>query len=687
MNHTMFLRQGRGDNRVRSEAGFRRRARCSPLVVLLARRRQWLISAAAIVSAGLCVLGLSASASADATVSRTLTWEGTIEVSDRIDHEYSFTAEFGGGGGGESTTIINHSWTLPPTSGPFTEGDDLNDMFATYSPTSQSGTVEASGSGTTLCQAQPLVRREARNGTLLFSSNTPPVGWLRYDAVAGMLALDPSASGTGVFQILFPPGEIEYSSLVSACSSGPDPTPPFTVGMFTPKFLKDAEQDLRLPATREGDIIRVQGTYTFADDGDAALGGFGALIGPTANFAVLTQMGGGPVQITSSVRVDLVGRISGAEEPPPAGSGQLVIRKLTDTGDTSESFLFSQLGACVASYTLTHNQSRDPACVAPAGSPVTVLEAGTSDWKLTDISCDKGNPTVDLAARRLQISLLAAETITCTFTNTQRGAMTLRKTMNGVVDPSKSITFVLTGDGLPADGMPRSTLGDQDGVLEWPSLIPGQYKVCETPVPAGFTSFWKLDGMIVTPSNPDASGTPPEDLGNRCYDFTIAPLQERAFEVDNSHPGGDPRTIGYWKNWNRCTSGNQSSTAANNGGAAAGFFLVEDLLPQLIGDFTATRCQHAVKLLSKQDQAGKNRASDAAYELGAQLLAARFNLAAGAETCFAVQPAVLDGQMLLDGINFASSGEYLSSKSKSVRRPQALALAGTLDRYNSGSLC
>ena len=47
-----------------------------------------------------------------------------------------------------------------------------------------------------------------------------------------------------------------------------------------------------------------------------------------------------------------------------------------------------------------------------------------------------------------------------------------------------------------------------------------------------------------------------------------------AFEVDNSHPGGDPRTIGYWKNWNRCTSGNQAAVAERNGGAAEGFFLV-----------------------------------------------------------------------------------------------------------------
>ena len=159
------------------------------------------------------------------------------------------------------------------------------------------------------------------------------------------------------------------------------------------------------------------------------------------------------------------------------------------------------------------------------------------------------------------------------------------------------------------------------------------------------------------------------------------------FDVDNSRPGGDPRTIGYWKNWNRCASGNQSATAVKNGGAAAGFFLVEDLLPQLIGDFSVTSCQQAVKLLSKQDQAGRNKASDAAYELGAQLLAARFNLAAGAETCTAVQQAVLDGQTLLDQINFSGTGDYLGSKSKDARRPHALVLAATLDRYNNGNLC
>jgi hypothetical protein len=52
-----------------------------------------------------------------------------------------------------------------------------------------------------------------------------------------------------------------------------------------------------------------------------------------------------------------------------------------------------------------------------------------------------------------------------------------------------------------------------------------------------------------------------------------------------------------------------------------------------------------------------------------------------------VQQAVLNGQTLLDGVNFTGSGDYLGSKSKDPRRGQALTLAATLDRYNNGNLC
>ena len=103
-----------------------------------------------------------------------------------------------------------------------------------------------------------------------------------------------------------------------------------------------------------------------------------------------------------------------------------------------------------------------------------------------------------------------------------------------------------------------------------------------------------------------------------------------------------------------------------------------------------------MKILSKQDLSGRNKASDAAYELAAQLLAAKLNLAAGAETCSGVQTAVMNGQALLanspgdtpPGVNFDGTGSYLPSNTNKVAlRNTALNLASTLDQYNNGDLC
>ena len=388
--------------------------------------------------------------------------------------------------------------------------------------------------------------------------------------------------------------------------------------------------------------------------------------------------------------------------------GKIIVAKVTDPSpNTVDSFTFTgdAAGSIKDGETIEVDDLSAGTYTSTEGDP-------TPGFDLTSIACDDGGSatpsTTSLGTRTATFELDPGETVTCTFTNTQRGMVDVLKITNGAVHPELDIKFTLYRDGPDTDPdltgtdvqlEELTTLGDADGVLEFTTkLVPGTvYTICENPVPAGWTSMWMIEfnvgGQIVTPYNPNGNDVPPQDLGIRCFDFTVDPGETLHFEVHNDFPGGEPRTIGYWKNWNRCTGGGQDEVADQNGGAAAGFFLVEDLLPQTIGDLTITDCQTAVEILDKSNvNTGKKMASDAAYELAAQLLAARFNLAAGAETCSAVQTAVVDGQNLLanNPINFNGTGSYLGPKVKgslATLRAQALSLASTLDQYNNGNLC
>jgi hypothetical protein len=276
-------------------------------------------------------------------------------------------------------------------------------------------------------------------------------------------------------------------------------------------------------------------------------------------------------------------------------------------------------------------------------------------------------------------------------------AQIVKLTGGQIIGPSvMEWSFTLTGPSVGAtDTQDSNGLVDFSGV----NLIPGAiYTLCETNIPAGWTTFWWFDTdsdrlwdsgeTVVTPYNPNQADVPPQDLGNRCYDFSLASAATLNLTIDNRFPGGDPRTIGFWKNWNTCTGGNQIVTATKNGGPSAGWYLLDNLLPQTIGLYQIVSCSQGVKILSKQDKQGQNKASDAAYELASQFLAARLNLAAGARSCQAVQQAVTDAQDLLELIKFTGDGTYLPSKgSKASVRSRALALAATLDAYNNGRLC
>ncbi|HEY6006839.1 MAG TPA: hypothetical protein VIU40_00830, partial [Geobacteraceae bacterium] len=144
-------------------------------------------------------------------------------------------------------------------------------------------------------------------------------------------------------------------------------------------------------------------------------------------------------------------------------------------------------------------------------------------------------------------------------------------------------------------------------------------------------------------------------------------------------------TPGYWKNWNQCSKGNQAAVAERNGGAEEGFYLVEDLLPILVGGFAVNDCEDAVMILDRRNAVGKKMANDPAYGLASHLLAAKLNIAADAGACGAVTDAVAEADALLARIGFDATRRFLTSLTADGKR--ALELMALLDDYNNNQLC
>ena len=286
------------------------------------------------------------------------------------------------------------------------------------------------------------------------------------------------------------------------------------------------------------------------------------------------------------------------------------------------------------------------------------------------------------------------------------------KTTNGEVDREKDIRFRLyDSDGTYLDDE-VSTFGDEDGQLQFQTaLVPGDgYTICEAPVPAGYTFEITVEngGNVLTYAGPPGAVDPTGEI--QCFDFTAAEAGNTLlFYVNNSYPGGAPRTPGYWKNWSTCSGGNQAETAEKLGGVSEGVFLLDDLLPQTIGDFTIETREVGVLVLDSRtvDKKEKNMSNDAAYTLAKALLAARLNQDAGAcvvppegwwnETEWGEQPAELQtfeqvltaaDQLLIDE-GFDGTGDYLGPKNKQDKdlAAYALWLYEIIDDYNNSEIC
>jgi hypothetical protein len=337
----------------------------------------------------------------------------------------------------------------------------------------------------------------------------------------------------------------------------------------------------------------------------------------------------------------------------------------------------------------------------------TVTETTKSAWYLNSASPnDTTHPTVCTFTVVFPNDFVAGKVFNCNFVNTQQYAKVIKTVQNTPPVGSQSFTFQLRQGATTTDSgtILESQIASaaNAGIFQFSTLlIPGAtYQVCEIVMPGWLTtlgnfvpnSFIPPDGIALNPT---------VDNSILCGNFTVNAGQTKTFTVDNTPPpGGRALTIGFWKNWASCTNSNgkqkpvldQTLALFGSTGevisATSGTFAVfgPTYYLQLKGSTStpnvAPGCTAAVNLLNKSTTtSGTKMASDPAFNLAAQLVAAELNYAAGAGKTPAATTAINQSVLLLGKYQFNGNG-YLG-KISAADATTMNSLATTLNNYNN----
>ena len=248
--------------------------------------------------------------------------------------------------------------------------------------------------------------------------------------------------------------------------------------------------------------------------------------------------------------------------------GSITVKKETDPDGAAGSFGFTTTGGLSpATFSLSDGGSRTYGN-ALAGNYSVTEDAAAGD--LTSIVCTGGGTTVNLANRKVDISLAAGANVVCTFNNALKGSILVHK-----VDDSNAL---LGGAGFTITPGNVAMNSPSTGVFCTDNLAFGSYTITETTVPNGYnggppqnfnvSSTKTCAQKIADGDAPDRTFTnrpAPGRINVTKTDDDGAPLNNVVFTLyqddgDNVFEGGGQDTSA-----GTCTTG-----VANNNGSVPG---------------------------------------------------------------------------------------------------------------------
>ena len=193
-----------------------------------------------------------------------------------------------------------------------------------------------------------------------------------------------------------------------------------------------------------------------------------------------------------------------------------IVKETVPEDDTDQQFTFTPGGwNSDADFYLIDGQSKTSEFLS--ASTYTVTETVPAGWDLTNRACvynDTGDPKAFTpTANGVSVALGSGEHVTCTFTNTKRANITIKKVTNPAESPPVgSFTFTQTIDGS------GDFVLQHDGTKLFEHIVPG---VAKTVVESDPTPQYDLTG-ITCEGESDYTAT----LGTRTLSVTPKPGEE-----------------------------------------------------------------------------------------------------------------------------------------------------------------
>lgn len=277
-----------------------------------------------------------------------------------------------------------------------------------------------------------------------------------------------------------------------------------------------------------GNLTSAAQTYTITEQ---ALGGFD----PTAQIACVDKDGDArpefvtidPAARTVSIKMSASG-LAGLPEVActftNSRTASITVVKNAVGGNGTFSYTGSQSFAIT-----TSGGTGEQVLSGLAAGSYSVTEVVPAGWDFTSLACNDPSGGTTTAGPTASIALAVGENVTCTYTNTARGAISISKVTTG-----GDGTFGFVGPG----NFQITTTGGIGGPYTLGNLAPGTYTVTES-VPAG----WDLTSIIcVDPSGGTVTSGPTATIAlapGETVSCTFNDRRRASIVVEKVTTGGD----------------------------------------------------------------------------------------------------------------------------------------------------